>query len=351
MVRLSSCPIAVYPRVCGGTAATLLDSDTRRGLSPRVRGNQPRWGLSNPGRWSIPACAGEPFLIDTGSPPEWVYPRVCGGTGRCRTRSGMTRGLSPRVRGNPPAYRVQSAGRGSIPACAGEPGAPPIPPRRRTVYPRVCGGTTALAAALRNRGGLSPRVRGNLLEKSDDLRRVGSIPACAGEPRWWGMQSRSLRVYPRVCGGTPRLPGRGRRRRGLSPRVRGNRGQMLLPGVSTGSIPACAGEPAGVTASEGALGVYPRVCGGTPWRFDSDPCYRIRHGNNAAPLATFYQIRAGTVQSRSRLFQLLLPSGKSGGYPRICGETSVLLSTNKSASGLSPRVRGTSSIEHPAHQR
>ena len=52
--------------------------------------------------------------------------------------------------------------------------------------------------------GLSPRVRGNRAHNDDRHNLVRSIPACAGEPRvcntGWGRN----RVYPRVCGGTPR---------------------------------------------------------------------------------------------------------------------------------------------------
>ena len=50
------------------------------------------------------------------------------------------------------------------------------------VYPRVCGGTWARDPAYIDAHGLSPRVRGN----RDLGRKVGaflrSIPACAGEP-------------------------------------------------------------------------------------------------------------------------------------------------------------------------
>ena len=51
-----------------------------RGLSPRVRGNPPPHAsaLATPG--SIPACAGEPRLLAPGCIPHRVYPRVCGGT-------------------------------------------------------------------------------------------------------------------------------------------------------------------------------------------------------------------------------------------------------------------------------
>ena len=114
----------VYPRVCGGTIGRLIGRSARRGLSPRVRGNPvlfvsrlgPGPGLSprvrgnlipdpdrRDGGGSIPACAGEHAWLDGSAHTEWVYPRVCGGTGRPRPSLGVVTapGLSPRVRGNP----------------------------------------------------------------------------------------------------------------------------------------------------------------------------------------------------------------------------------------------------------
>ena len=52
----------VYPRVCGGTTGKFSRATRRRGLSPRVRGNQNRIRVA--------------FYAEQ----VRVYPRVCGGT-------------------------------------------------------------------------------------------------------------------------------------------------------------------------------------------------------------------------------------------------------------------------------
>ena len=72
-----------------------------------------------------------------------VYPRVCGGTRRVESLDFSTDGLSPRVRGNQNALATISLPIGSIPACAGEPGAAYTAVRCAAVYPRVCGGTVS----------------------------------------------------------------------------------------------------------------------------------------------------------------------------------------------------------------
>ena len=74
---------------------------------------------------------------------------------------------------------------------------------KEEVYPRVCGGTLSRHLSDRPSSGLSPRVRGNPLLYSDGIVMVGSIPACAGEPSESPAWAGWQRVYPRVCGGTP----------------------------------------------------------------------------------------------------------------------------------------------------
>ena len=90
---------------------------------------------------SIPACAGEPVDQSLFNKEPGVYPRVCGGTGPVSAQFLACRGLSPRVRGNPLDRDLRPLSVRSIPACAGEPGSPTLQNLEIKVYPRVCGGT------------------------------------------------------------------------------------------------------------------------------------------------------------------------------------------------------------------
>ena len=71
---------------------------------------------------SIPACAGEPPSTSGTAPAPAVYPRVCGGTAARAVIRVRQAGLSPRVRGNPADGDFADDRHRSIPACAGEPG-------------------------------------------------------------------------------------------------------------------------------------------------------------------------------------------------------------------------------------
>ena len=232
---------------------------------------------------------------------------------------------------------------GSIPACAGE-------PRRRwrggfgyRVYPRVCGGTVCAGGCPSVHQGLSPRVRGNPRWTRARCGWRGSIPACAGEPSMGKRGRHDAGVYPRVCGGTEREIHEGTPESGLSPRVRGNREDGRWKSGSGGSIPACAGEPRRCGRASHPKRVYPRVCGGTG---------SVRH---------WWPLVCG-LSPRVRGNRSLIPEwGQTAGsipacageplraagyghqrwvYPRVCGGTKRWAAVRDAAGGLSPRVRG-----------
>ena len=172
------------------------------GLSPRVRGNRQHRRCRRPHRRSIPARAGEPRSSLAITMMEEVYPRACGGTEYDRIAERASQGLSPRVRGNPYDLPLADRSQRSIPARAGEPSAARGSTARRGVYPRACGGTAPTGRWSIMSRGLSPRVRGNPVWHLPGDGYLRSIPARAGEPpRPEG--GRSCRgVYPRACGGT-----------------------------------------------------------------------------------------------------------------------------------------------------
>ena len=252
-------------------------------------------------------------------------------------------GLSPRVRGNHLQLDLRRQRLGSIPACAGEPksGRHPLP--RRWVYPRVCGGTMVVQPRRQRRGGLSPRVRGNPDHADSRRERTGSIPACAGEPCGTIPTCRRGSVYPRVCGGTRIQRLRERAPYGLSPRVRGNQQSAPQGAAEPGSIPACAGEPASGPSPPAPAWVYPRVCGGTSSSWNH---HALAAG--LSPRVRGNPVDAGRLDARLRSIPACAgePTRSRRSwrfdrvYPRVCGGTTTSRPAGGSSWGLSPRVRG-----------
>ena len=292
----------VYPRVCGGTQPIQVLIDISRGLSPRVRGNLLRSSIKHPAGRSIPACAGNPWRWTSGCAP---------------TRS--------------------------IPACAGEPEKSAASINSQVVYPRVCGGTVDGGLATVPRPGLSPRVRGNPAVSSGDRAASRSIPACAGEPFRVSITGSTKPVYPRVCGGTTLMSGCARTVQGLSPRVRGNRALHAGAQADDRSIPACAGEPHALRPRVLQWRVYPRVCGGTPSTSPAGPRLiglsprvrgNLRGGGIPPPGGRSIPACAGEPLPAFITCQPVRV------YPRVCGGTIPIASSPCQCHGLSPRVRG-----------
>ena len=175
-------PAWVYPRACGGTLRRPKQLHLLPGLSPRLRGNRNRLHPRGHLRRSIPAPAGEPQRSTGPTPPDPVYPRACGGTVCNVTHPDPAAGLSPRLRGNQSHDVGTGLVVRSIPAPAGEPAPRPHHPPRLRVYPRACGGTTESMRRSTSSRGLSPRLRGNPERQQLGTRAERSIPAPAGEP-------------------------------------------------------------------------------------------------------------------------------------------------------------------------
>ena len=336
--------MAVYPRVCGEAVRTRFGDWFCWGLSPRVRGSRDRGGpVESPGG-SIPACAGKPETGLPGAPSRRVYPRVCGEADVVLGSPLGVPGLSPRVRGSLDRPTKYSILRRSIPACAGKPASSAARIASGRVYPRVCGEAFGWQMTVSGATGLSPRVRGSHSDHRLLRAYSRSIPACAGKPvtdtplRW------RKRVYPRVCGEAQLCRRRNRHSGGLSPRVRGSLANVEGAWLQRGSIPACAGKPAGRGRDRARVRVYPRVCGeavenlvagdhrrGLSPRVRGSrrvPVGEHRHRGSIPACAGKPPIRRGGCQS-ARV------------YPRVCGEAPSKRTLLPSDAGLSPRVRGS----------
>ena len=174
-------------------------------------------------------------------------------------------GSSPRVRGTPAERVVALDPPGIIPACAGNThGLITWMPMARD-HPRVCGEHTWVNYVDADGEGSSPRVRGTPALDGERGRRLGIIPACAGNTATVGKADCVLRDHPRVCGEHAGKLTTENWNQGSSPRVRGTPCERQLERGADGIIPACAGntEPIqqGIRAAQGSS---PRVRGTLP---------------------------------------------------------------------------------------
>ena len=178
-------------------------------------------------------------------------------------RRGVPKGPSPRGRGNPWPYPQSTRARRSIPAWAGKPFTRIASTTSVEVHPRVGGETTIRSYCPLRKRGPSPRGRGNLaLVRGEDV-AARSIPAWAGKPWRGSVRWLRSRVHPRVGGETADEIATMIREEGPSPRGRGNPKRPALDGALSRSIPAWAGKPQLQRLRLVERKVHPRVGGET----------------------------------------------------------------------------------------
>ena len=169
--------------------------------------------------------------------------------------------------------------------------------------PRTCGGTRSAPAARRRRRGLSPHLRGNLTAGQRLEQGIGSIPALVGEPAWQAAGAGQSGVYPRTCGGTCLSRPRAPGCSGLSPHLRGN-------------------PPAEETRAFLVWGLSPHLRG-NPQRNRER-----RQRDGSIPALAGEPTNADTRLEASWV------------YPRTCGGTMQDSPGTQMARGLSPHLRG-----------
>ena len=340
---LKQYPTRAYPRERGATGSSPPGSRSRRGLSPRARGNLHCEPLPLEHAGPIPASAGQPGPSDGLTAGGRAYPRERGATGPYFHDANSRRGLSPRARGNPAEPQAPGAGEGPIPASAGQPGHRGAEEGLQGAYPRERGATQSMWKRTMPSAGLSPRARGNLTVAVSSGVLKGPIPASAGQPPPLLQPARVIWAYPRERGATPLAHGDRGFGGGLSPRARGNQGTVLLPGSPWGPIPASAGQPALRLQVSPADRAYPRErgatadCVGRP--FSAGGLSPRARGNLTH--AAVKKSEQGPIPASAG--QPLWPPSRdsdSQAYPRERGATVMCLVITLCRLGLSPRARG-----------
>ena len=233
---------------------------------------------------------------------------------------------------------------GIIPACAGNTACGSSCTPAPGDHPRACGEHGGKAANHADVQGSSPRVRGTHEDAVLDVISLGIIPACAGNTIGPSAGSCGGRNHPRVCGEHPMSTPMSAPAAGSSPCVRGTHFNRAREGRVFGIIPACAGNTGACPSRRCAPGDHPRVCGEHPEKVQA-----VEADAGSSP------------RVRGTLFEHGLPHGIHGiipacagntlrskrqtcrmrDHPRVCGEHFVKLPNSISVYGSSPRVRGT----------
>ena len=176
----------------------------------------------------------------------------------------MPTGSSPRMRGTPPVNDGHNRRIGIIPAYAGNTSRRIRSSFVRWDHPRVCGEHTLPARKESSSPGSSPRMRGTQRIHVDFPLAEGIIPAYAGNTLKCATMYTWVRDHPRVCGEHAHRNDNGTNDMGSSPRMRGTHPDIFVCADTKGIIPAYAGNTEPPTASQPLNRDHPRVCGEHP---------------------------------------------------------------------------------------
>ena len=189
------------------------------------------------------------------------HPRACGEHTEAIQCVEYDRGSSPRLRGTL-WWRAPACGSGGIiPALAGNMPRGVHASRCSRDHPRACGEHNVYALFGRKEMGSSPRLRGTFEPASVHCKRLGIIPALAGNILWSGWMRLACRDHPRACGEHLSRFTSIALSQGSSPRLRGTFADDFPITGRRGIIPALAGNIRPPTSSSAGTRDHPRACG------------------------------------------------------------------------------------------
>ena len=251
---------------------------------------------------------------------------------------------SPRMRGTLCGLCTRHRRVGIIPAYAGNTTSCPRYPCRCRDHPRVCGEHTYESTAPDIMKGSSPRMRGTLAGVGQFANLLGIIPAYAGNTSVPVVGEWIGGDHPRVCGEHPIEHDARRVGLGSSPRMRGTLCFRGIPSGSVGIIPAYAGNTMTLPATASHQWDHPRVCG----EHSRSCSAKVPRGGSSPRMrgtrnrCAYGVGRHGIIPAYAGNTRCCWPScWCCRDHPRVCGEHSTFVDGRACEVGSSPRMRGT----------
>ena len=275
-----------HPRSRGGNIAGCNFWATHLGPSPLARGKHRHGLVREKHHGTIPARAGETGRDRCQLRRAGDHPRSRGGNHPTGAPNWPTKGPSPLARGKRSRSQRPAFGVGTIPARAGETEYWRLFLAFERDHPRSRGGNTGNLRIHSFPYGPSPLARGKRRQGAGTGVSRRTIPARAGETAPNDYIELGTRDHPRSRGGNMPWPKTHYLFQGPSPLARGKRWLMRLAWMTSGTIPARAGETVSHEAIDPHLGDHPRSRGGNCQRLTVDDRYQ-----GPSPLARGKRIR------------------------------------------------------------
>ena len=233
---------------------------------------------------------------------------------------------------------------GIIPALAGNTSKSSTGSCPNRDHPRACGEHTTATRRLVRSPGSSPRLRGTLWQFARENATIWIIPALAGNTTDSVPRHHAVWDHPRACGEHPVLPAVHGDGGGSSPRLRGTRDRRERHVANQGIIPALAGNTIGPCVRARRGRDHPRACGEHPAWF---PFLCLLLGSSPRLRGTLEFFAHGVFSFgiipalAGNTLSLSCFGLIRWDHPRACGEHAARLIMLSIVLGSSPRLRGT----------
>ncbi len=334
----------VHPRSRGAATPARAKRVARQGPSPLSRGSRRRTSRKASPQGSIPALAGQPTVDAQTEAAQVVHPRSRGAADAPDEAAVCAVGPSPLSRGSLDDRGRRQLDIGSIPALAGQPCGIGQTENRPGVHPRSRGAALQHLAKLRAIRGPSPLSRGSPFVHWVRARQCGSIPALAGQPLAQMRSSGSPTVHPRSRGAALNPATQPRQASGPSPLSRGSPAAQEIRSRRLGSIPALAGQPPDRIPARSVCGVHPRSRGAAVHgRLSGVPAAGPSPLSRGSPLFTPHLTNmGGSIPALAGQPRRCRKSGRTSRvHPRSRGAAFVIFARRFGEVGPSPLSRGS----------
>ena len=233
---------------------------------------------------------------------------------------------------------------GIIPAYAGNTVSARMLRHSARDHPRICGEHLLHCCLLLSLWGSSPHMRGTPSHVPVYAYLIGIIPAYAGNTYPWQQRTPVLRDHPRICGEHVLGSDDHVSGTGSSPHMRGT----LKTGFSTigsgGIIPAYAGNTAWIGIRAGSTVDHPRICGehSAASCICSSSSGSSPHMRGTRSAGANSSWRRGIIPAYAgNTVSPPMGTRPRQDHPRICGEHVMCLCFLPPSVGSSPHMRGT----------
>ena len=320
------------------------------GSSPRLWGTLFPTLIINIKRRFIPTPVGNIAVGQLFAIPRQVHPHACGEHLQNLLLDFIDNGSSPRLWGTCTQPMSSARAKRFIPTPVGNISKSSVSVDARSVHPHACGEHSGCLAPIHSIPGSSPRLWGTCFAGADDPHLARFIPTPVGNMDSRIVKALMLKVHPHACGEHYYAHHNAQSPDGSSPRLWGTSGGRSRCPSHIRFIPTPVGNIPHVPYRIQQTAVHPHACGEHEYASQHP---QVKSGSSPRLWGTSPQSALDCLSLRfiptpvGNIPEVLWHPMSVPVHPHACGEHGRTSTTSRIMDGSSPRLWGTSILNHP----